>query len=155
VTGLAIGRVICRGLRYAWASPNTALGLLVTLLSLISGGRTAIVSGVIETHGGFARFLLTRLVPLKGGASAMTIGHVVIGRDEASLRLTREHERVHVRQYERWGPLFLVAYFGASAWLIVRGRHGYRENPFEVEAFETSDPTNFTTRLQDGLHGRR
>lgn len=137
-----------RWLAYVWTSPNTAIGLVFTLLTLLTGGRTAIVEGVIETSGGFARFLLRRLVPLKGGASAMTIGHVVIGQDIACLDLTREHERVHVRQYERWGPAFLVAYFGASLWLMARGRDGYRDNPFEVEAYEWSDPTNFRGRAQ-------
>jgi hypothetical protein len=32
----------------------------------------------------------------------MTLGHVVIARDQDLLDLTRAHERVHVRQCERW-----------------------------------------------------
>ena len=48
---------------------------------------------------------------------------------------TRAHERVHVRQCERWGPLFVPAYLGVSLWLMARGRDAYRDNPFEVEAY--------------------
>ena len=121
---------------YLWTLPTTALGLLVALLSLPTGGRFRIVCGVLEIHGGFAGFLLRRLVPLAGGASAMTLGHVVLGRSAVLLDMTRNHERVHVHQAERWGPLFLPIYllFSLNAWL--RGRDPYRDNPFEREAFE-------------------
>lgn len=124
--------------KYAWASPTTALGLLIVGLTMASGGRAGIVSGVIEAHGGFASWYLRRIVPLPGGASAMTVGHVVIGRDAASLASTREHERVHVRQCERWGPFFIPAYFAASGWAWLRGRDPYRDNPFEREAYGAS-----------------
>jgi hypothetical protein len=39
----------------------------------------------------------------------MTLDHVVIARDRYSLESTRDHERVHVRQCEVWGPLFVPA----------------------------------------------
>jgi hypothetical protein len=65
----------------------------------------------------------------------MTLGHVVIGRDAVSLENTRSHERVHVEQYERWGPLFVPAYLLASLWAIARRRHPYFDNAFEQEAF--------------------
>jgi hypothetical protein len=119
-----------------WALPTSCLGLLVVPLALLSGGGIQIVNGVLEVHGGLARGLLERCTPLKGGALAMTLGHVVIGRDMASLAQTRRHERVHVRQCERWGPLFLPAYLLASAWILVfrRGRSPYLDNCFEREA---------------------
>ena len=132
----AIARRLLHAGRYIWASPTTALGLIVTLLTLLTGGRSSIVAGVIETHGGFATWLLRKLVPLPGGASAMTLGHVVIGRNATTLRETRAHERVHVRQCERWGPFFVPAYLGVSLWLMARGRDGYRDNPFEREAYD-------------------
>jgi hypothetical protein len=44
----------------------------------------------------------------------MTLDHVVIARDRDSLESTRDHERVHVRQCEVWGPLFVPAYLAAS-----------------------------------------
>ena len=68
-------------------------------------------------------------------AMAMTLGHVILGLTESALDISREHEFVHVRQYERWGPLFGPAYLGYYAYLKARGRDGYRENPFEKEAF--------------------
>jgi hypothetical protein len=65
----------------------------------------------------------------------MTFGHVVFGQSQAALDATRDHEHVHVRQYERWGIVFVPAYLAASAYLLVRGRDAYRENPFEIEAY--------------------
>jgi len=132
-----------RWLLYLWALPTTALGLIVALLSLLSGGKIQIVNGVLEVYGGFATLLLRRCVPLHGGASAMTplamtLGHVVIGQDAALLELTRTHERIHVRQVERWGPLFIPLYLLFSLISLLRGRDPYRDNPFEREAYERS-----------------
>lgn len=121
--------------RYLWASPNTAVGLCFAALARSTGGGVQIVDGVVEAWGGALGGLLRR-VPISGGALAMTIGHVVIGRDRSALDRSRSHERVHVRQYERWGPLFLLAYFGLSAWLLLWGRDPYRDNPFECEAYD-------------------
>ena len=120
--------------RYLWASPNTAIGLSLATLARLTGGKVRVVDGVVEACGGTLAPLL-RAVPIRGGARAMTIGHVVIGRDREALDDTRDHERVHVRQYERWGPLFLPAYFASSAWLLLGGRDPYRDNPFEREAY--------------------
>ncbi len=77
-------------------------------------------------------------------AAAMTLGHVVLGCTIADLERTRRHERVHVRQYERWGPCFLPAYFGASLVLKLMGRDAYRGNPFEIEAYAVDDPSAVT-----------
>ena len=66
----------------------------------------------------------------------MTLGHVILGASEADLDAARRHEQVHVRQYERWGPLFIPAYLAASAWLWLRGRDPYRDNPFERQAYD-------------------
>lgn len=119
---------------YAWSLPYTALGVVLAALALLTGGRTRIVDGVMESHGGAVSFFLRRLVPLQGGASAMTLGHVVVGRDAECLERTRVHERVHVRQYATWGPFFLPAYFMASLFAALRGRHYYRDNRFERDA---------------------
>lgn len=124
-----------RILRYLWASPTTLIGLVVVAIARLTGGRAGVVDGVLEAHGGFATWLLRRLVPLPGGASAMTLGHVVIGVDALALDLTRDHERVHVRQCERWGPLFVPAYFAASLVALLKRRDPYRDNRFEREAY--------------------
>ena len=122
---------------YLWTLPTTAVGLLALVLAAIGGRgvRCAVVDGVLEVHGGLVTWFLTHCTLLRGGASAMTLGHVVLGRDELLLDLTRDHERVHVRQCERWGPLFLPAYGLASAAVFLRGGRPYEDNPFEREAF--------------------
>jgi hypothetical protein len=68
--------------------------------------------------------VLTRLVPLAGGAAAMTFGHVVVGRDQWTLASCRAH----------WGPFFITAYVAASVWAILRRRDPHFDNPFKVEA---------------------
>ena len=122
-------------LRYLWAAPATLLGLLFVLPAWASGGRVTRVSGVWEIHGGLVTRFLSRL-PVIGQASAMTLGHVVLGQDQSCLDDSRAHERIHVRQYERWGPLFLPLYLLASLWAFLTRRHPYRDNPFEREAYE-------------------
>ncbi|MCC9654486.1 hypothetical protein [Rhodopirellula halodulae] len=121
--------------RYFWTAPNTLIGLTIGLLL---GGRIQWVSGVAEIHGRWiARALRSMPVP----AAAMTLGHVVLGCSLSDLDRTRRHERVHVRQYERWGPFFLPAYLLASLFLKFSGRDAYRGNPFEVEAYAIDDPS--------------
>jgi hypothetical protein len=115
-----------------WAAPASALGLVLALAALASGGGLRRRGRVLEIYGGLAnRFLES----CPGGPMAMTLGHTVVGRTPAALDLTRQHEWVHVRQYERWGPLFIPAYLLSSLWLWLAGRDPYHDNPFEVEAF--------------------
>ena len=45
---------------------------------------------------------------------ALTLGHTILGQTDAALDIRRQHERVHVRQFERWGPLMGPAYLGCS-----------------------------------------
>ena len=124
-----------RLLRYLWAAPTTVIGLMFVPLALLSGGRAQVVDGVLEIYGGLCRFFLRRCTLLRGGASALTLGHVVLGRDRTCLEVTRAHERVHVRQAERWGPLFLPAYAIAALVALLRGGSAYRDNRFEREAY--------------------
>jgi hypothetical protein len=120
-------------LRYLWAGPATLVGLVLAF-ALLRRGRATLIDGVIEAHSPLLAWALTRLIPLAGGAAAITLGHVVIGRSAELLASTRAHERVHVRQYEVWGPLFVPAYLIASVCAFVRGRHPYFDNRFEREA---------------------
>src|SRR5690349_4890971 len=121
--------------RYLWAFPATSVGLAAAGLALVSGGRLRVVRGVLEVHGGLITRILSRPIPFVRGCAAMTLGHVILGRDDACLQYSREHEHVHVRQYERWGALMIPAYFTAGAWLWCRGYHPYLDNPFELEAY--------------------
>jgi hypothetical protein len=129
---------LTRVLVYLWAFPTTLLGLMFLPLALVSRGGVQVVDGVLEIHGGFVDFFLRRCTFLPGGASAMTLGHVVLGRDPLLLDLTRPHERVHVRQCERWGVFFLPAYGVASLVALLRGGNMYRDNAFEREAYESA-----------------
>jgi hypothetical protein len=120
-------------LKYLWALPNTLLGMSFIPLTLASGGRVRVERGVIEVYGGFTRFFLSRCLLI--GAAAMCLGHVILGRDRDCLNRSRNHEHVHVRQYERWGPFMLPAYFFFSFLAWRRGEHFYRDNRFEREAY--------------------
>jgi hypothetical protein len=120
-----------RVLRYFWAGPASCIGLL---LAALGGARISVHTGVVEAEGRLLAWGLTHLTLLEGGVSAITFGHVVLAKSRAALAATRAHERVHVRQYERWGPLFIPLYLSASLWTAARGRHPYFDNPFEIEA---------------------
>jgi len=120
---------------YLWTSPTSLPGCLLIVPTLCTGGRCRVVDGVLEVSGGFAAWALKHCTLLKGGATAMTLGHVVLARDLESHDLTRTHERVHVRQAERWGPFFLPAYGVASLVALLKGESAYRGNWFEKEAY--------------------
>lgn len=123
-----------RALRYVWALPTTCVGLIFVPLALLGGG-VQIVAGALEIHGPALRWLLRYATIVPGGASAITLGHVVVGASRRVLERTRVHERVHVRQVERWGPFFIPAYLLASVWTRLRGGDPYFDNPFEREAY--------------------
>lgn len=130
-----------RLLRYIWSFPTTALGSLFIPLALISKGNLKIVAGVLEIHGGLIAAFLKNWMPLPCGAAAVTLGHIVLGRDPACLDATRRHERVHVRQCELWGPAFLPAYCAASLWALLCGKHPYYDNYFERQAIAEASIT--------------
>lgn len=125
---------------YLWALPNTCLGLLFVPVAKIDGGQVRVVDGVVEIHSEVIAAILRRWVPLSRGALAITLGHVILGRDLGVLQRCRSHEHVHVRQYERWGPFFLPAYFFSSALAALRKQDMYRDNMFEKQAFAEEDP---------------
>lgn len=122
-----------RTLAILWTSPNSLLGLVVGLLTLATGGKAQVRRGVVEFHGGFARWALDRVTG--GTILAMTLGHTIIGITPAALDIARDHEHVHIRQYELWGPLFLPAYAWCSLLSWSTGRRAYRDNYFEREAY--------------------
>jgi hypothetical protein len=119
---------------FVWALPWTCVGLAAGAAGLVSGGAVRRRGRTIEFHGGAVSWLLDR-APLCSGAAAMTWGHVILGQTAAALDVTREHELLHVRQYERWGPLFIPAYLVCSAVIWWRGGDAYRDNPFERQAY--------------------
>lgn len=114
--------------RYLWAAPASAVGLLLALPLWLAGGRAQRCDGVLEVAAPPWRHLAR--LPF----CAITLGHVVLGISPAVLAQWRQHEHVHVRQYERWGGLMLLAYPAASLWLWLCGKRPYLDNPFEREA---------------------
>jgi hypothetical protein len=117
--------------RRVWAAPWSAIGLL---LSLFFRSRRVTRGVVLAEGAGWPRRLGWRY-------RAITFGHVVLCVDTADDALI-DHELVHVRQYEAWGPFFIPAYLGASIAARLRGGRAYTDNRFEVAARSsaTDDP---------------
>jgi len=116
-----------------WAAPCSAIGLVLAAVPLALGGTAACADGVIEVTyrdrtaqcGRFARRL-----PFRG----IVFGHVILAVTREELQVIGAHERVHVQQYERWGPLFFLAYGASGLWQVLHGRKPYWNNAFEVQA---------------------
>ena len=108
---------------YLWAAPWTFVGLCLAPFFR----RRRAVDGVLLCEGA------TWPSRLGWNYSAITFGHVVLSVRDVSPSLMR-HEMVHVRQYERWGPLFVPAYLGAALWARLRGGSPHGDNIFEVAA---------------------
>lgn len=118
----------------AWAGPYTAMGLAIGLTGLISGGGWRWSRGAIEFYGGATAWLVRHLPP-GPSTRAITLGHVILGQTVEGLDACAAHERIHVRQFELWGPAMGPAYLAASAWQWCRGRDAYRQNYFERQAY--------------------
>ena len=128
-----ICRLSFRFIAYAWAAPNTLLGLAVGLVMLCLGGQLRFVAGVSEFHGGWLGRIVAR-APKSVGFGAMTLGHTIVGVNQVTLRVLRAHEHAHVRQYEQWGLFFLPAYVLSSLWQVINGRNAHASNFFERQA---------------------
>ena len=124
---------VLRLLAYAWAAPYSVLGFLFGVVALLFGARMHVHQGALEFGGGRIGALLARL-PGRSRFCAITFGHVILGIDPTALAAARAHEQVHVRQYERWGPLFVPAYLLSSLAQWVCGGRPYLDNHFEREA---------------------
>jgi len=132
-------RILLKTICVLWAAPNSIIGLLIGTIGLLTGGRVQWRRGCIEFYGGATTFFLKK-TPVR--AVAMTLGHTILGQNTTYLESARDHEHVHVKQYERWGPFFLPAYFWFSFWLWLQKKESYRNNPFEKEAYEKTDPNH-------------
>jgi len=109
--------------------------MCVGFVALATGGRSRRRGRVVEFYGGAIAGLLQRM---PAGPTAMTLGHVILGRSGPMLDLARAHELVHVGQYERWGVLFVPAYLICSLLIWLAGKDAYRDNPFEREAYRVA-----------------
>lgn len=130
-------RTLKRVAAIIWASPYTLMGMCLGGVVLITGGRMQVRGPAVEFFGGASRRLL-RCLPNGRFILALTLGHTIIGQTADALDTARNHEYVHVRQFERWGLLMGPAYLISSLVLWATGRDPYWDNPFEQEAFDES-----------------
>jgi len=130
---MPIVRCAVRVIQYLWAGPYTFLGLLLAASAFLGGASGRIYDGTLEVAGGCFGVWISRL-PVSWRLYAVTLGHVIVGVSPDSLSVHRRHEHVHVRQYERWGPMFIPVYLASSLVQWLRGRDPYRDNCFEREA---------------------
>ncbi|MFT4744684.1 MAG: hypothetical protein ACI9OB_000401 [Nonlabens sp.] len=107
-----------------WSSPLTCAGVTMAALGgqLPTVRRDAGCLVAVNLRGPAGAFLAGQ------GAAAATLGQLVIVRAPAVRTRLLAHEVVHVRQQERLGPLFALAY------PLAQLRWGYRANPFEIAA---------------------
>lgn len=70
-----------------------------------------------------------KLSGMRGPAAAVTLGRTIVVHPDVKLteRLVR-HELEHVRQWQSYPATFPVRY------VLAHLRHGYTDNPFEVDA---------------------
>jgi hypothetical protein len=125
--------VALKVLKVIWAMPNSLIGLVLAPFALLAGGRIEVSAGALEVtyRDSEARCgRLARRLPFR----AIVFGHVILAVTREELVTISAHERVHVRQYEQWGPLFLPAYLLSGAWQWLNGRDAYYDNYFEVQA---------------------
>jgi hypothetical protein len=120
-----------------WALPCTGIGLALGCFVLAAGGSARWSAGALEVT--YRRCTaqcgrLARVLPFRG----IVFGHVILAVTREELVAIGPHERIHVRQYERWGPAFFVAYVACSLWQLLRGQNPYWHNYFEVQAREHS-----------------
>jgi hypothetical protein len=116
-----------------WAFPCSLVGLVFSAILLALNGSAQWVAGALEVTyrprlaqcGKFAIKL-----PFRG----IVFGNVILAVTQEELSSIGPHERVHVEQYESWGPLFFLAYPASSLWQFIRGRSPYWYNYFEVQA---------------------
>ena len=108
-------------LGFAWAMPNTLLGLVIGALTFqaprIHGG------AIVFDRGPCGVTWLLRAM----NRTAMTLGFVIVSAAPVEGRLLA-HERHHVRQSMLWGPLFVPVYLALAI------PFGYRRHPMERAA---------------------
>lgn len=122
-----------------WAMPCSAIGLALAAFALVAGGKAKWSSGVLEVTYRDSRASCGKLaltLPFRG----IVFGHVILAVTREELVTIGAHERVHVEQYERWGPFFLIAYVASSLWQFFKWRSPYWHNYFEIQARERSRP---------------
>jgi len=123
-----------RGLCRAWRTlPGDLLGFMVMRGSGISRPTRVVdagdVTALVVEDPRIGRYLDTGFMPIH----AQAVGRYVFCRVPLDDR-TLSHECEHIRQWRRFGPLYLPLYFGSSGLAVLRRRHPYDDNAFERAA---------------------
>lgn len=106
---------------FIWTLPNTVIGLVLGLLTFQA---PRLHAGALVFDRGPRG--LTRAMRAMN-RSAMTVGFVIVSGVPVEGQLLL-HERHHIRQSMRWGPLFIPVY------LLLAVPYGYRRHPMERAA---------------------
>lgn len=89
-------------LKYLWASPCSAIGLVLAGVPCLLGASGRVRSGVLEVAFADPSHALARWL-LRLPYAGITFGHVVLAPTHQLQEALRAHERAHVAQYETWG----------------------------------------------------
>lgn len=92
------------------------------------------VRAVLVEDGRVRLWFRVHAIPVE----AQTLGRYVFSRGPIA-DVTLAHECEHIRQWQRFGPLFLPLYFASSAVAVLRGRRPYWDNGFESAARSRAD----------------
>lgn len=131
------------------AMPGDLMGLMVMRGCGIAAPtrevRAGDVTAVLVEDARVQRWFRIHLMPVR----AQTIGRYVFAREPVSAEILA-HECEHIRQWERFGPFFLVVYLGSSAVAFLRGRKPYWDNHFEAAARARSERETAAARDAEG-----
>jgi hypothetical protein len=136
---MSVRNVLVRLPRYLWAAPCSIVGLVFVGFAVFFGAKAQVREGTLQVTGGRLATSISRL-PTRLRILAFTNGHVIFAISQGAMDTYRAHELVHVRQYERWGPLFPILYLGSSLVQRWKGRDPYFSNRFEREARKADQP---------------
>ncbi len=121
-------------LREAWrVLPGDALGMAVMRGCGVEAPTRIVQSGDVTAamveDPRVGRWFRAQLMPVQ----AQTLGRYILARGPVPPDILA-HEVEHIRQWSRFGPLYLPAYFGSSAGALLRGRRLARVGAFEAAA---------------------
>lgn len=132
------------------AVPGDLMGWIVVRGCGIRGPvrtvRCGDLSVLVVEHPNVGRYFAMATMPIQ----AQTLGCYVLSRGPISEH-TLEHEIEHVRQWTRFGPLYLPLYFGSSAVELLRRRRPYWDNRFEIRGSPPRRRGDGSTRRRRSL----